>query len=191
MAKLKLSPPWIEYYEEVQALFKMDPDVHVILDDEAEEKQLKIYVESPRKAAALGKLFPTEKEFGGVKLAISVIPANDFVETQAKNLADRMGVEETFISAFGGNPVFSYTRTVDGVFGFTATFVIFQKRVIQFFDDNISDINGMKSTLAENIARDIFNVPTGVFFCTDVRDINEGAPYLNCQSSCESSVYRY
>lgn len=184
MAKLKLSPPWIEYYEKVQALFKMDPDVHVILDDEAEEKQLKIYVESPRKAAALEKLFPTEKEFGGVKLAISVIPANDFIETQAKNFAIRMNMEETFSSAFIGNPIFSYIRTVEGVFGFTATFVVFQKRVIQFFDDNISDINGMKSTLAENIARDIFEVPLGVFFCTDVMDVNDS---VVCRSSAPST----
>lgn len=180
MAKLKLSPPWIEYYEEVRVMFNMDPDVHVVLDDEedSKEKYIKIYVESSSKAAALQKLLQTEKDFGGVKLLISVIPSNSLIEARMNDISDRMSIEDMYIAAFNGNPVFSFVRTVEGVFGFTAAYVVFAKIVLQFFDDNLSDIHGMKSMLAENVARDIFNVPNGVFFCTDVRDINTGYPFI-------------
>ena len=62
MEKLKLSPPWMTYANEVKALFREDKEVRVVYDDE--EKKLKLYVDNPRKADALAQLLPAEKTFG-------------------------------------------------------------------------------------------------------------------------------
>ena len=48
--------------------------------------------------------------------------------------------------------------------------MVFEKAVIQFFNDDITDINGVESTLYQNVAKEIFedDVKTGsIFFCTD------------------------
>jgi len=50
------------------------------------------------------------------------------------------------------------------------TYVLFKNKVVQYFIDNIGDYNGMKSTLYEDIARDIFEDVDGVFFCTALPD---------------------
>lgn len=45
--------------------------------------------------------------------------------------------------------------------------MLFKKEVVQYFTDNLGDYNGYRSTLYENIARDIFGDIVGVFFCTN------------------------
>ena len=45
--------------------------------------------------------------------------------------------------------------------------VRFKPRVVQFFDDDISDFNGNWSGLAQDIAREVFGAEMrGVHFCT-------------------------
>jgi hypothetical protein len=40
---LKLSPPWITFLREVEAIFKKDPEVNVTYDNETD--QIKIFVD--------------------------------------------------------------------------------------------------------------------------------------------------
>ena len=177
MAKLKLSPPWITYYNEVEAMFKKDGKVHVVLDED--NCELKVYVDGPEsKYQALAKLLPTEKEFGNIVLAIKVIPANASEKKllRVSQLAKdgEMDLCDLFTSAFRGNETVVDIVPIAGVFGFNACYVVFAKEVVQFFDDNLGDLNGMRSTLYENIARDIFNPMDGVMYCTSVRGGNLG-----------------
>lgn len=156
---LKLSTPWVEFYHMVDAFFKYDPEVSILFDND--EHRLNVYVESAPKAEALQKLLPTEKAFGNVKLTINVIPANGIKlgNTEA---------EAVIVEAFKNNPALSYTRSVRPIYGGEFTFIVFKNEVVQFFDDNIGDINGLKSTLYENLAREVFNPMEGVFYNTDV-----------------------
>lgn len=165
MAKLKLSPPWDTYYQELNAMFKNDPEVHVVMDDD--EYTLKVYVDDAEKAEALQILLHETVEFGNITLKVTVIPANAL---PAKHKAVSEDSEEYFETlyktAFKDNPVLVDAQTVHGIFGFSACYVIFRKEVVQYFDDNMSDINGLRSTLYETIAADIFKTAPGVFFCT-------------------------
>jgi hypothetical protein len=43
---------------------------------------------------------------------------------------------------------------------------VFEKKVVQFFNDQLDDINGNKSTLYQDIAKDVFEKHEGVYFCT-------------------------
>lgn len=151
---MKLSSPWVEFYREIEALFAQDDEVKVVYEEEANE--VKLYVENAHKADALTQLLPAEKTFGNVTLKITVIPANDLKVSKADLIAE----------AFDGNPALSYVQHVDAVIG-AFDYAVFQNKVVQFFDDNLSDINGNKSTLYENIAKDVFGTDVGVFFCTE------------------------
>lgn len=151
---MKLSSPWVEFYREIEALFAQDPEVKVVYEEEKNE--VKLYVENARKADALTQLLPVEKTFGNVTVKITVIPANNTAVSKADLIAE----------AFAGNPALSYMHHIDAVIG-AFDYAVFENTVVQFFDDNLSDINGNKSTLYENIARDVFGSDIGVFFCTE------------------------
>lgn len=44
----------------------------------------------------------------------------------------------------------------------------FKKEVVQYPADDLSSETGLKSTLYEDLAREIFENTDGVYFCTDV-----------------------
>ena len=156
MATLKLSSPWVTYYRELNELFRRDDEINIIYDDET--NIIKMYVESPEKADALSQLLPTEKQFGNVTLAIEIIPANKLLRTKATD----------FAAAFKGNPAVSDIRTVNYPGFGEFTYVLFQNRVVQYFNDDFGDINGLRSTLYQDIAKRVLVNTEGLFFCTDV-----------------------
>jgi hypothetical protein len=47
------------------------------------------------------------------------------------------------------------------------TYVIFKKEVVQYYDDNLGDAHGNRTTLYEQIANQIFEDREGIYFCTD------------------------
>lgn len=160
MAKLnlKLSAPWVEFYHEMEALFGADPDIKIELDED--ENVINLRVDGEDKAEALEALLPKVKTFGNVDVWINVIPAN---EAHYPRMA-------LYQKAMEGNPVLSYAKAVEpSPTTFGANYVVFKKEVVQYFNDDLSDINGMQSTLYEDIARDVFGPDAGVCFCTDVK----------------------
>ena len=156
--KFKLSPPWITFYHDLNEMFGNDPDIKLDIDED--EYVVRMYVEDADKADALSKILPTEKVFGNVTVRIKVIPAN----------AKEESIAELFKKAFKGNPILADALDIIGAFDFRATYVVFAKKVVQYFNDDMGDINGLRSTLYEDIARDMFSVDGGVFFCTDTED---------------------
>lgn len=158
MAIIKKSAPWVTYYREVDALFKKDEEVFVVLDEENVE--LRIYVNNQYKASAIQYIMPTEKEFGNVILKIEVIPANGM---KIRNV-DETNILDIVCDAFRENNAVYMVTGVRSMFDLI--YVIFRKEVVQYFDDNLGDINGNCSTLYEVIARDIFR-DVGVKYCTD------------------------
>ena len=160
MARVKLSPPWDIYYQEINELFKNDSDISVLYDED--EKKIKLYVSNASKADALTQILPGEKEYSGVTLHIEVIPPNEAFTSSAKDLFDR---------AFDGNEAFAYVKTVNLPFmSCGLTYVVFENKVVQYYTDNLGDINGFTSTLYENIARDVLDEINGVYYCTCLGD---------------------
>ena len=157
MDEIKMAPPWIQFANAIVALFEKDPDVKVTYDND--DVGIKLYVNGVAKADALTKLLPTEKVFGNVTLKISVIPAN--------NADDPI---KLFRDAFYGNEAVSdiWTAPMEVTQSNPFTYVIFQKEVVQYYNDNLGDAHGNRSTLYEEIAREIFENHPGIYFCTDV-----------------------
>lgn len=158
MAKLKMLSPWMVFYREVDAMFKKDPEVQVVYDEDAQV--IKLFVDNTSKADALSQILPDEKEFGNVTIQIVVIPSNNLLQSSPDDL---------FRRAFYYNDAVTSVETTKDVPGFPClTYVIFSKEVVQYFTDNLGDYYGVTSTLYQNIAKDIFINTEGVYFCTDV-----------------------
>ena len=158
MAKLKLSPPWSIFYDEIRAMFLKDPEVKVVMDED--HYTVHVFVNNPQKSAAIAKILEQEKKFGRITLKVQVPPPDGAMTYQFKD-----GVE-LYRAAFENNPRLSYVQPKSSIFD-TSFYVVFVNEVVQYFNDDISDINGNCSTLAEDIARDIFvgDLPN---FCTDL-----------------------
>lgn len=152
---VKLSPPWVKYFREMEALFKNDPHIRMTFDED--NYVIKLYVEGAVKAEALTALLPAEKVFGNVTVKTEVIPAN-------LNAEDPL---ELFKAAFEGNPTLSYVKEGSGVFKDSFKYVVFRPEVVQFFNDDLGDVNGYCSTLYQDIAKDIFTANDNVYFCTE------------------------
>lgn len=176
MANLKLSPPWVTYYREVSAMFEDDKHVNVVLNEE--EYMLALYVRGAIKASAISELLPSKKEFGNITLDIKVISVGgDENEKRMWVSHDRADyVMQLFEDAFYGNRAFHHCFRADGPVDFTALYVVFNKQVVQYFTDNIGDMNGICSTLYQEIAKDIFRDDIAAFYCTDTQ-VNDIMPF--------------
>lgn len=162
--KLKLSTPWVTLYNRYVAMFGDDPDVEVAYAaGDGEDPRIVLRVDNQAKADAIEQIVPKSYNFGGVVVTVTVVPANK-PET----------MDALFRRAFEGNPAFSYSVTADGIFSNPITYVVFKNKVVQFWNDDLSDVNGNETTLYEDIAAEIFDID-GVSFCTDTPE-NLGAP---------------
>ena len=169
MARLKLAPPWVTAVSELEQLFKYDPQVHVVYDND--EVEVKIYVDDDTKAVTLAKLLPELMEFGNVTLKIIIVPANAGVLENNKELLEKeIPADVLFKAAFKDNGCLSFVKKITGIFSNDLVYVVFRNRVVQYFNDDLGDIYGQCSTLYQDIAKHIFGETQGVCFCTDVEE---------------------
>lgn len=158
MQNLKKISPWVEYYRKLVALFKKDPDIKIIYDEGI--NVIKMYINGQDKYEALSQLLPSEKKFGNVTLEIELIPCNDLKLSQT----------DLFRRAFSGNPVVTDVITIgQEIIGSTNDFnyIVFEKEVVQYYDDSLNDPHGNRSTLYQEIAKEVFGEQDGIYFCTD------------------------
>lgn len=153
--KLKLSSPWEIFYKEVEAMFKKDKSIRTEFDNE--NMVIKLFVEGTDKADALDALLPNEKAFGNITVKIEVIPANNDNPTDV----------ELFTRAFKDNPILEYVSNGNKEITSGNTYVVFKKDVVQYYNDSLNDINGICSTLYQDVAKDVFEKKSGVYFCTE------------------------
>lgn len=172
--KLKLSPPWVTYVNMLMRMFEKDPDIKIeYINDEC---TVKMYVDNDQKAVLLTKFLPCYKDFGNVDLGIEIIPANDKVDY---SFGDNLSEKDVFDALFKDNPVYKFSYEVDTLFSNKILYVVFEKEVVQFFNDNLHDVYGNVSTLYQNIAEELFEDCeydlVNVFYCTDATP-GVGAP---------------
>ena len=151
-----LAAPWFQYFRKIEALFGDDPDIDVLFDDD--DLVIRLMVKDQDKADALTQLLPMEKDFGNVKVYISVIPAN--VEATPSKIS-------LLKKAFHGNPAFRYAATAEGLYTNPIHYVVFANKVVQYYNDDLGDVNGLCSTLYQDIAKDVLGETDGVHYCTD------------------------
>ena len=152
---LKLAPPWVTYANEVKALFAKDKAVKVIFDND--NMELKLYVEGQKKADAIDRLIGGVKKFGNVGLNVTIIPSN--LNAEAGRISD-------IKAAFEGNEAVRFIYDAVTPFG-ELHYGAFAPEVVQFYNDDMSDINGNMTTVYQEVARDVIGQDDSVFFCSD------------------------
>lgn len=176
MAVVKLSAPWQTYYKELSLLFEHDDEVRIVYD--TEEQVINIYVDNAVKAEAMAAALPTVKEFGTVTLEINIIPSNRVNMLRASK-------GNGFVDLFKGNSIVDDVVVVDGIMSNSITYVIFKKEVVQYFNDDLGDANGMCTTLYQDIAKRVFEDHEGVFFCTNTKTLS--SYYTGCLGTISTS----
>lgn len=171
--RLKLAPPWITYFNKLQALFDGDPQIAFNYDPNVPSVVLSC--NNGEKVAALQRLLPTEVDFGNIVLKIGI-------DGPVVNIAFPSN-RVLFETAFAKNPAFAYAvaPAEEGYFYADFTYVVFKNCVVQFFNDNLNDAHGLISTLYQDIADEIFkdadlNQKGHVCYCTDVEVGKLGKP---------------
>lgn len=159
MALLKLSSPWEIFYKELDILFSKDDDVSIVYD--TDEQIITMYVQDGTKATALMEILPEELHFGNIVVTLNIVSAN-------KGRSRSMG--SVYEDAFWGNPIVEDIRTYEGIMSNPITYVIFRKEVVQYWNDDIGDANGICSTLYQDIAYRVFEETQGVYFCTSMNE---------------------
>jgi len=160
MKKLKLSSPWMTYFHQVKAFFEQDRSVSVVFDDET--PAIIVYVDDQEKADALSYLLPKEKKFGSLTLQVKVLPAND------PNVVTTDTIANIYRTAFKNNRAFNKLIVIKGMTN-DFIYVVFEKEVVQYWNDNLGDPHGLCSTLYEDLARAVIDNNDGVMFCTNNR----------------------
>ena len=163
MSKLGLVSSWVQYFRKLEAFFAEDPGVKVLLDNK--NAAIKLLVEDGTKAVALEALLPDEMTFGNATVKVIVVPANPKLAA---------GKIDLVAEAFEGNGAVVGIYSIDRIFSNTMNYVVFKPKVVQYFNDDLSDAHGIRSTLYQDLAKELFGEDGGVFFCTDVVEGKDG-----------------
>lgn len=170
MAKLKLSSPWATCFRQFKAFFQKDNGIRVIFDEDV--PSIKLYVDDAKKADALAYLIPSRRQFGNIEMRITIIPPNG----GGLNAEEYDNPGAAILSALKGNKAIVGFQPVESA-GFSALFIVFAKEVVQYYNDNLADLNGLTSTLYQDLAEEIFTNHRGIFFCTSTGEGNSlGVP---------------
>lgn len=162
--RLKILPPWTTVINKITLLFDEDPQIACNVDYNGKCPTITLACNNGDKVTALQQILPEEFEFGNVTLKVNIdgVPSDRAFRNK----------KELFDTAFEKNPVFAYSVSPadDGYNWFSIVYVVFKKKVVQFFNDNLNDCHGIISTLYQNIAEDILigEGAQGVYFNTAV-----------------------
>lgn len=148
-----ISPPWMTYYEKVKAMLGQDSEI-TIGDINSIERGYKfsVFVQNTVKAEAIKLLLIPQIVFGNVSLQLTVIgPDGNEISPADPNI----DTVELLHHAFDNNPLF--VNAIDRQLGPSKfVYCIFAKKIIQFFNDDLSDYKGNCSILPSDIAKQIF-----------------------------------
>lgn len=164
---VKLSPPWYGWTNEVKAIFAEDAEIEVADLEETNGRGgyvLAIDAKTADKADALRVLLPFVKNFGNINVGIEI----SLNGTPIDFVGDRTSIPDAINWV---NKLFKGGANVEGqcyeMFGGYVGFVVCPAEIVQFYNDDITDVNGNTTMLFADAARDVLEVPAGVNFCTE------------------------
>ncbi|RLQ92285.1 hypothetical protein [Falsibacillus albus] len=140
--EVQLSPPWVTYYNELLNTIGKDPDATVgpLIPSDG-NYIVPVMVMGDGKAEALATLLKPTVEFGGVTLTVVVINEEQQIVSPLPCPLGVFAVADLADTALSGNPYYDQTvvkRLSPG--GPNAVYPVFAPEVIQFFNDDISNL---------------------------------------------------
>lgn len=154
----KISPPWWTLYKKLSAFFAEDSLVKIqpVLDDNNANKT--IYIDTPdsEKAIALANILKPVYNMGCITIKIIVRVTNGKNKTIV-NKERNDSFYNNYLKALSTTPAVTDIKLVEDMFGTKYTVVEFKKKVVQFFNDDLTDFYGNWNGLYTDIANDIFS----------------------------------
>ena len=172
----KLSPPWVTQRNKIACTIGLDPQVEVgELEERSSEKYVvRILVNDNKKAKAIANMLVPEYVYCDTRLKIKVYAP---CEIRVYPRIHRLNGEELsklLNDALGGNPLYRGFVITDGIIPTGVQVVgIIKKEIVQFFNDDITDLcgnyNEVASKVFNSIIRRDYN-PATLSFTTEDRE---------------------
>lgn len=157
---LGLQSPWVTLYNKIYFMFNNDEDLDISnLIESDGNYSMTIASNNTTKLKAIEKILKHEFPMGNITFKINFV--------YGENESDNITISD-IKNAFNGNTVISTIKTAMTPAQDELTFVLFNREVVQFYNDDISDFYGNYNGLAEDIAREIFNTQFDINYCTDI-----------------------
>lgn len=156
-AQPQLSPPWITYFNELRNSIGVDPTVTVgPLIPVGGNYIILVHALSNEKARALATLLKSSVQFGNVSVTIIETNNENEIVNPFPCPLDAFEIAHLFQVALENNPYFEQV-VVQPQFpgGVNVVFPVFKAEVIQFFNDDISNLCQTFTGVAANVFRDV------------------------------------
>lgn len=150
---IKLSPPWYTFFNFVKHSVGNDRCVEVCDMKEISEREflIQVDVKDRSRAIAMATILVPCKNFGNIDVHIEVSHCGRAICPNDRCL-DVRNLVRFIEEAFCTNGYFEYVESVK-MFGADIVFPVFTKGVIQFFNDDISDLyNNYNGVIADVFA---------------------------------------
>ena len=158
---LKLTPPWYTYFNLIKHSIGKDRYIEVFNMKELSDTDFLIQIKTrnKEKALALATLISPIKKFGNTRIYIEVTYCGEVVKP-TKTPQNVNNAIKIVRKALGTNHYFESVEHVT-LMGRITIFPVFKKEVIQFFNDDLSDLynnfNGVAADVFSEILRPFIN----------------------------------
>lgn len=152
-----LSPPWITYFNEIQFSIGADPKVTVgpliSVDD---DYIILVTVTGNEKAKAIATLLNPAVNFGNINVNVVVSNREGQIASPFPCPLDAFEIAHYFQVALGGNPFFEDVVVKPQLPGGpNVVYPVFKPEVIQFFNDDISNLCNTFVAVAADVFKDV------------------------------------
>lgn len=156
-AEVQLSPPWVTYFNKLRFTIGEDPEVMVGPLIPVEPIYLALVIVSDNdKAKALATLLEPSVEFGNITVSVVVINADSELVSPLPCPLSPFAVAQLVETALSGNPNFEEVVVREQVpGGERAVYPVFAPEVIQFFNDDISNLCNTFTGVAADVFADV------------------------------------
>jgi hypothetical protein len=162
-AQVSLSPPEVTYYNEIKfSIVRKDPLIRInpfrLLPGGL--VIVNLHVQGFRKAQALATLLVLNKTIGNIRVKVRVWTSQGKRVEPIERRLSSLEIASLYRTAFRTNPLFKFVAR-RRIFGRTFVYPVFDIRVIQFFNDDLSDFysnyNNVAAFVFRNVLRNTIN----------------------------------
>ena len=189
MPTVTMSPPWFTFANEIKYTYGLSKYINVNdLVQNGGNYDLNIYVCVDWIATALRAILPQNQDFGGILVNIIIFDSQGVIVPISNTVYTPQTLAETFCNALYSNPLFVGTVLPLAVPPIVGNVVIIIKPyVIQFYNDDISDLCSNFNGVASQVFTQVTNLeyPTNltISFSTYDKDCALQKP-IYCPSRC-------
>ena len=155
--------PWVGWVNKLTQFFSNDPNIEIVYNGLGTPEVVDVYIQGEAKFEAAIRLIGEQRTFGSFVLNIRYHLGN-VVNVKEKS------TEAYIRDLFDGNASVHDIVVIRPEFTNNPfTYVEFENKTVQYWDDNLGNPHGYETTLNELLANDIFKDDLGgIFFTTHV-----------------------